>query len=261
MGCRKKFLKGRASKLLGLGARLREHQLELVALLQHQLRAGLGRDAHPVEPLGRRPGAVGLHRHLEAARVQRVHQRRVELQQRLAAGADDELALGRAVPRQVDRVRQRVGARERAAAGAVGAHEVGVAEAADGPLAVALVAAPQVAAREAAEHRGSPGVRALALERVEISFTSYMASRRRNLIEPGPLCTGARLSRCASTFQAQLASTGSFTPTLCVACARTRGQPGSGCHQSPRALATTRQPPLQSARYSQLRQGSGARST
>ena len=53
-----------------------------------------------------------------------------------------------------------------AAAGTVGAEEIGVAELADGRAAVFFAPRPQVAAGEAAEHRRPPRVRAFALKRV-----------------------------------------------------------------------------------------------
>ena len=92
----------------------------------------------------------------------------IELQQRLAAGADDEALLRRRhAATGCDGVGQGVGGGELAAAVAVGADEVGVAEVADRGRAVLLAAAPQVAAGEAAEHRGAAGVGALALQCVE----------------------------------------------------------------------------------------------
>ena len=69
---------------------LRDHDLQLVATRDNQLRAHLRAHAHPVDALGHSDGAVGLDRDLEAACVQRVDQGRVELQQRLATRADNE---------------------------------------------------------------------------------------------------------------------------------------------------------------------------
>ena len=92
----------------------------------------------------------------------------VELEERFAAGADDE-ALAVAVqgrPATRDRVGEFVRRAELAAVGS-DAEEVGVAEAADRGLAILLAARPEVAAREAAEDRRSAGVRSLALEGVE----------------------------------------------------------------------------------------------
>src|SRR5262249_14298067 len=92
----------------------------------------------------------------------------VHLEQRFAAGADDERpAAGARRPGGADR-RGEVGrAGEEAAAGAVGADEVGVTERADRPRAVLLAAGPEVAAGEAAEDRRAAGVQPLALQGVE----------------------------------------------------------------------------------------------
>ncbi|MGF6730749.1 hypothetical protein OKW50_002830 [Paraburkholderia youngii] len=49
----------------------------------------------------------------------------------------------------------------------VGADEVGVAETADGFRAILFAARPQIAACKTAEHGRPPGIRALALQRVE----------------------------------------------------------------------------------------------
>ena len=113
--------------------------------------------------------SVGLDRDLEPRRVQGLQQRSIELEERLSAGADHEPLAGldcRATrPRPPPASASAVA--EAAAARAVGAHEIGVAELADGLGPVALAAGPQVAAREAAEHRGPAGVGAFALEGVE----------------------------------------------------------------------------------------------
>ena len=119
-------------------------------------------------PGGCNDAAVGLDRDLETLRMERIDQIGIDLQQRLAAGQHDEAsarACGR--PMGSDGRRQRLGRREPAAAGAVGADEIGIAEAADGARPVFLAAAPQVAARKPAEHRRPPGLAALALQRVE----------------------------------------------------------------------------------------------
>ena len=71
------------------------------------------------------------------------------------------------MPRGSDRRARSCSGREPAAARPVRADEVGVAELADRASAVLLAAGPQVAAGEAAEHRGPAGVGALALEGVE----------------------------------------------------------------------------------------------
>jgi len=62
---------------------------------------------------------------------------------------------------------QGIGRGELATQGAVGAHEVGIAEAADGAGTVGLAATPEVAARKAAEHGGHARLPAFALQGVE----------------------------------------------------------------------------------------------
>ena len=101
--------------------------------------------------------------------VERDHELGVHLQERLAAGADDETraaAVGARPPRR-DRSRELVGRPELAATVAVGTDELGVAERAHRRGAVLLVPGPEVAAREAAEHGRPARVGSLALQRVE----------------------------------------------------------------------------------------------
>ncbi len=107
---------------------------------------------------------------VETVLVDRVDQRRIELQQWLAAGEDHK------APRRVTRPSLRDGAREfacafeAAAAGPIGADEIGIAELADGGGAVLFAAGPQIAAGETAEHGGAAGLGALALQRLEDFF-------------------------------------------------------------------------------------------
>src|SRR5712692_1158129 len=70
---------------LGLGAPLREYELELVAASHHELGAGLGADADPVDPRRDQTSAVRLDGHFEAPAVHPDDERLVELEQRLAA--------------------------------------------------------------------------------------------------------------------------------------------------------------------------------
>jgi hypothetical protein len=157
-----------ARQFLQVQSFLRHHHLQLAAGADAQLRAGLGADADPVDAGGRLQRAVGFHRDLESLRVQGVDQRRVHLQQGLAAGQHHQRAARNAGrPVSGDGAGQLGRIRELAPAGAVGAHEVGVAEAALRAGAIALAAGPQVAAGEAAEHGGAAGVAAFALQRVE----------------------------------------------------------------------------------------------
>ena len=95
--------------------------------------------------------------------MERVDQSAIELQQRLAAGDDDEAAVAFR-PQIDDPVRQRIGIGEAAAIHAVHADEIGVAEGALGIGAVLLAAGPQIAARETQEDRAAAGLRAFTLE-------------------------------------------------------------------------------------------------
>ncbi len=94
-------------------------------------------------------------------------ERRVDLQHRLAAGAHDETLTFAFRPQRRDLRDEFFRAAVFAAVLAVGADEIGIAEAADGVRAIFLAARPQVAAGEAAEHGRAPGVRAFALQCVE----------------------------------------------------------------------------------------------
>src|SRR3954454_21697170 len=69
---------------------LRYDDLQLVPAGYHERRIGPWADADPVDARRRNDRAVGLDRDLEAAPVQRLDQRRIELQQRLTASADDK---------------------------------------------------------------------------------------------------------------------------------------------------------------------------
>lgn len=100
--------------------------------------------------------------------MQGLDQRRVQLHQRLAPGADHQLGITLATPPHPgDMVGHQVGGLELAPALAVHADEVRIAEAANGGGAVPLQPAPQVAAGEAQEDSGPPGLTALALHRQE----------------------------------------------------------------------------------------------
>ncbi len=66
------------------------NQLQLVSRVKDQLRAFLRTEADLVQTGRRGPGSVGLDGHLEPAGVKLPYQVRVQLQQRLAAGADHE---------------------------------------------------------------------------------------------------------------------------------------------------------------------------
>ena len=104
--------------------------------------------------------------------MQRVDRRRIELQERLATGADHERATaGRAPlvhgwPARAHGVRQRFRVCEAAAVG-THADEIGVTELTDGAMTIGFAPRPQVAAREPAEDGGTSGVLPFTLQRVE----------------------------------------------------------------------------------------------
>src|SRR6266404_59959 len=144
--------------------RLRINQLELMAAAYSQLRAGFRADANPVHAVGRVDCAVGFDADGKAARVQRLDQRGIDLQQRLAAGQDRKAIGRRSRPLRGDGVGKFFGRRVAATQRAVRADEIRVAELARRGGAVLFAAAPEIAARESAEYGGAPGLCAFALE-------------------------------------------------------------------------------------------------
>jgi hypothetical protein len=107
-------------------------------------------------------GTVGFDRDREAARVEGVDQRRIELKQRFAAGYDDQTPIA-LPPELVDPGGQGRGLVS-ATILAVQTDEVGVAEAAVRGRPVLLSPGPQIAAGEAKKDRAAAGLHALALE-------------------------------------------------------------------------------------------------
>src|SRR5258708_8127447 len=81
-------LEGKAEVVLRRGALLRIDQLQFVTPAYHEIGAGFRADANPVHALGRGDRAIGLDADRKAARMQRVDQRRIHLQQRLSPGQD-----------------------------------------------------------------------------------------------------------------------------------------------------------------------------
>uniref|UniRef100_A0A0N4ZLG9 LigA n=1 Tax=Parastrongyloides trichosuri TaxID=131310 RepID=A0A0N4ZLG9_PARTI len=153
------------------GQKLREDQLQLLTRGLNHGGVGLGADADPVDPVRRRQRAVAFDGDLEPPRVQGVDQRRVQLHQRLAAGADHQLGVALATaPHPCDMIGHQIGGLELAAALAVHADEVGVAEGADGLCAIPLQPAPQIASGKAQEDRGAPRLPALALHPCRTQF-------------------------------------------------------------------------------------------
>jgi hypothetical protein len=103
--------------------------------------------------------------------VQRIDQRRIQLQQGFSSCADDE-PLSAVVPRPTlsNRIRELVRRAELAAAVTIRSEEIRVAEFADCLRAIRLAAAPEIASTEAAEDSSAPGIYALALQRVKDLF-------------------------------------------------------------------------------------------
>ena len=157
---------------------LRIDQLQLVAGTLHQLGAGLGADADPVDRARHGQRAVGLDGDLEARSMQRTDQLLVDLQHRLAAGQHHvRRRAGIAAPHFAAGAGEVFRRGEFAAAWPVGADEIGVAEIADGAGAVLVAARPQIAAGEAAEHGGAAGLHPFALQRV-VDFLDRIHDRK-----------------------------------------------------------------------------------
>src|SRR4051812_13081548 len=133
------------------------YELELIAVEQPQRRVRLGADTDPVDARGRQLRSVRLDGDLESARVKRVDQRFIELEQRLAAGANHErLPIGRRRPRRRNPGGEVMCACEPSSIRA-DADEVRIAELAHGAMTVIVASRPEIAAAEAAEHGGTAG--------------------------------------------------------------------------------------------------------
>src|SRR5258707_7087392 len=156
-------LEGKTEVVLRRCALLRIDQLQFVTPAYHEIGAGFRADANPVHALGRGDRAIGLDADRKAARMQRVDQRRIHLQQRLAAG-QDHVAIGVAAgPLRGNGIGELVRRGVAAAQRAGGADKVGVAKLTNCGAAVLFAAAPEIAAGESAKHRSAPGTRAFAL--------------------------------------------------------------------------------------------------
>src|SRR5438034_7205434 len=106
--------------------------------------------------------------------MQRVDQRFIELEQRLAARADHHgtRCIQRVTgPRRGDCRRELRNRCESASSRPVRTDKIGIAEATSGARAVRFPAGPEVAPREAQKHRRPTRLRALALQRVYSSLT------------------------------------------------------------------------------------------
>jgi hypothetical protein len=161
---------GEVFEALRQGGGLGVDEFQFVAGGEGQGGIGLGADADPVNTGGRGEGAVGLYGDGEVLGVQRFDQGRVELEEGLAAGEDGEAVALVGGPVGGDFGGQGLGGLEAAAALAIRAHEIRVAEGADGGGAVLLAAGPEIAAGEAAEHGGAASLGAFALEGEEDFF-------------------------------------------------------------------------------------------
>jgi len=116
-------------KLERIGICLRKDKLQFIAGCLHQGGSGLGAYADPVDACGSGQSPVGFDGNLEVAGVQGVDERAVDLQQGLAAGADDESARFRcAAPFFGDGVGEVIGGGELSSAGPVHIDKIGVAE-------------------------------------------------------------------------------------------------------------------------------------
>src|SRR5438094_10582598 len=145
------------------------YELQLVTAEKLKRRAGLGTHADPIEIVGRALSSVRLDRHFESLLVERIDERLVELEQRLAAGAHD---IRNSQFRAACGPERRHSRRELARGGELpsvrsDAYKVGVAELTDGLVAISFTSRPQVAAAEPTEHGWAAGVKAFTLKCVK----------------------------------------------------------------------------------------------
>src|SRR5262249_4936952 len=131
------------------------------------------------------------------------HEAGVHLQRGLASGEHGEAARLAPAPLARDRFGERIGRVELSSGGAVRADEIGVAEPAHRARSVLLPPRPQVAAGEAAEHGGAPGVHALALQGVEdlldlVHLRAFPFHPERLVSRPPVLAQLARRAAAAS---------------------------------------------------------------
>src|SRR5262245_55655828 len=125
---------------------LRIHQLELVTGALDEWYAGFGAHADPVDCGRNGEGPVGLDGDLEAHFVQSLGQRLIDLQHGLSAGEHDiRQRAGIATPPLAAGSGETLRRSKLAAARAVGAPEIGIAELAGGLGAIRLAAGPEIA--------------------------------------------------------------------------------------------------------------------
>src|SRR6266700_4607319 len=113
-----------------VGIRLRKHKLQFMPASLHQVRSGFRTHADPVDPRWCLNRPICLHRNPKVARMQGFNQRRIQLKQRLAAGANHKpFSLITALrPLARHRIRQRLGRLELPSARPIGTHKVRIAE-------------------------------------------------------------------------------------------------------------------------------------
>ena len=157
IGCRKKWSKRRLTKFSGLASASACGKTSFSSLprLDNQLGTGLGADADPVDAVAAPAWCRWSRWRSRSPRACRASiSGSVELKQRLAAGADDVgPAAGTRRPLRRDGGGQGRGVGEPAAAGAVGADEIGVAEAADGRCPVRFAARSRDCSRRSGRTR------------------------------------------------------------------------------------------------------------
>lgn len=169
-GLQEEVLKVESLEVFRRRARLRKNKLQFLTRGLTKFGIRLGADADPVECGRRNERAVGLDGGEKSSRAHGIDELRVELQQRFAAGEDDETPFESMPPRRCNGVSKRRRGRKTAPAVAAGADEIGVAEPADRRGTILFAAAPQITSGKTAEDGGAPGVGAFALQRPEYFF-------------------------------------------------------------------------------------------
>jgi hypothetical protein len=159
-----KMREGEVAQAIRRQALLRKNKLQLGTRIRNKRRPRLGADAKPVEAMRRSERAVGFDGGVKTSRMDRADQRRVELQQRFAAGENHEAVRLAARPYVLDRRGKVFRVGKAAASRAIHADKIRIAEAADRAAPVIFLARPEIAARKAAEYGGAARVRALALQ-------------------------------------------------------------------------------------------------
>jgi hypothetical protein len=105
-GLEKKIIEVECLELLRHGAWLRKYELDLASCRLNERRSRLRADAYPVDAVRCRLRSVGFDSQGETPVVYRADECVIDLEQRLAAGADDELLLSGSAPRGAYGVRE-----------------------------------------------------------------------------------------------------------------------------------------------------------